>query len=84
LSSHLLSKNLEIKILKTVIFLVAFYECETSSLTLREENRFRGLRTVLRRKFGPKKEEGVKEWGRLHNEELHDMYASQNIIRVIK
>jgi hypothetical protein len=39
---------------------------------------------VLRRIFGPKREEVAGGWRRLHNEELHDMYASPNIIRVIK
>jgi hypothetical protein len=39
---------------------------------------------VLRRIFGPKMEEVVRGWRRLHNEELHNLYASQNIIRVIK
>jgi hypothetical protein len=39
---------------------------------------------VLRRIFGPKTEEVVGEWGRLHNEELHNLYTSPNIIRVIK
>jgi hypothetical protein len=39
---------------------------------------------VLRRIFGPKREEVVGGWSRLHNEELHNLYASPNIIRVIK
>jgi hypothetical protein len=39
---------------------------------------------VLRRIFGPKREEGTGEWRRLHNEELNDLYSSSNIIRVIK
>jgi hypothetical protein len=39
---------------------------------------------VLRRLFGPKREEGAGEWRRLHNEELHSLYATPNIIRVIK
>jgi hypothetical protein len=40
--------------------------------------------SVLRRIFGPKREEVVRGWRRLHNEELHNLYASPNIIRVIK
>jgi hypothetical protein len=39
---------------------------------------------ALRRLFGPKREEVAGSWRRLHNEELHDLYTSQNIIRVIK
>jgi hypothetical protein len=39
---------------------------------------------VLRRIFGPKREEVVGHWRRLHNEDLHNLYASPNIIRVIK
>jgi hypothetical protein len=39
---------------------------------------------VLRRKFGPKREKVVGDWRRLHNEELHNLYASSNIITVIK
>jgi hypothetical protein len=39
---------------------------------------------VLRRKFGPKRDEVTEEWRKLHNEELHDMYSSPNTIRIIK
>jgi hypothetical protein len=39
---------------------------------------------VLRRIFGPKRDEATGEWRRLHNEELNDLYSSPNIIRVIK
>jgi hypothetical protein len=39
---------------------------------------------VLRRIFGPKRDEATEEWRRLHNEELNDLYSSPNIIRVIK
>jgi hypothetical protein len=58
LSSCLISKNLKIKIYKTVILLVVLYGCETWSLTLREEHRLRGVENrVLRKIFGPKREE---------------------------
>jgi len=54
------------------------------SLTLREEHRLKLLENrVLRRIFGPKREEVAGGWTRLHNEELHNLYASQNVIRVI-
>jgi hypothetical protein len=55
------------------------------SLTLREEHRLRVFENrVLRRIFKYRKEELAGNWRRLHNEELHNLYASQNIIRVIK
>jgi hypothetical protein len=61
------------------------YGCETWSLTLREEQRLRVFENkVLRRIFGPKRDEGTREWRRIHNEELNDMYSSPIIIRVIK
>ena len=58
LSSSLLSKNLKIKIYRTIILLVILYGCETWSLTLREERRLRVFENrVLRRVFGPEKDE---------------------------
>jgi hypothetical protein len=59
--------------------------CETWSLTLREEHRLKVFENrVLRRIFGPKREEVAGDWRRLHSEELHNLYASPNIVRVIK
>jgi hypothetical protein len=64
---------------------VVLYGCETWSLTLREEHRLRVFENrVLRRIFGPKRDEITGEWRRLHNEEDNDMYSSPNKIRVIK
>jgi hypothetical protein len=84
LSSHLISKNLKIKIYKTVIFPVVLYGCETWSLTLREEHRLRVFENrVLRKIFGPEREEDGS-WRKLHNDELHSLYSSPNIGRVIK
>jgi hypothetical protein len=61
------------------------YGCETWFLALREEERLRVFENrVLRRIFGPKREQLAGSWKRLHNEELHNLYASQDIIRVIK
>jgi hypothetical protein len=82
-SSHLISKNLKIKIYKTVIFLVVLYVCKTWSLTLREECRLRIFEKVLRKIFGPKRKED-KSWRKLHNDELHNLYSSPNIVRLIK
>jgi hypothetical protein len=77
-------KNLEIKIYKTVIMPVLLYGCETWSLTLREEHRLRVFENrVLRRIFEPKREEDGS-WRKLHNDELHSLYSSSNIVRVIK
>jgi hypothetical protein len=64
---------------------VVLYGCESWSLTLREECRLRVFENrVLRRIFGPKRDEVTGEWRRLHNKELHALYSSPNIIRVIK
>jgi hypothetical protein len=84
LSFYLISKNLKIKIYKTVILSVVLYGCETWSLTLREEHRLRVFENrVLRRIFGPKREED-RSWRKLHSDELHNLYSSLNIVRVIK
>jgi len=85
LSSRLLSKNLKIKIYRTIILSVVLNGCESWSLTLREERKLRVFENmVLRRIFGPRKDEVMGEWRRLHNEELNDLYSSPNIVRVIK
>jgi len=85
LSSRLLYKILKIKIYRTIILPVVLYGCEARSLTLREERKLRVFEnTVLRRMFGPRRDEVTGEWSRLHNEELNDLYSSPNIVRVIK
>ena len=61
------------------------YGCETWSLTLREECRLRVFENgMLRRTFGPKRDEVTGEWRKLHNEELNALYPSPNIVEVIK
>jgi hypothetical protein len=73
LSSRPLSKNLKIKIYKTIILSVVLYGCDAWSLTLREERRVRVFENrILRRIFGLKTHEN-EEWRRLHNEELHSL-----------
>jgi len=68
LSSSLLSKNLKIKIYRTIILCVVLYECETWSLASREEHKLRVFENrVLRRVFGPKREEVMEELRRVHN-----------------
>ena len=85
MSSRLLSKNLKIKIYRTIILPVVLYGCETWSLTLREERKLRVFENrVFRRIFGRRREKVTGEWRRLHNEELNDLYSSPNIVRVIK
>jgi hypothetical protein len=75
----------KIKIYKTIILPVVLYGCETLSLTLREEHRLRIFENrVHRRIFGPKRDEVIGGWRKLHNEELHGLYSSPSIVRVIK
>jgi hypothetical protein len=85
LSSRLLSRNVKVKIYKTIILPVVLCGCETWSLTLREEHRLRVFENrVLRRIFGPKRDEVMGEWKKLHNEELHNLYSSPDISRQVK
>jgi hypothetical protein len=81
----LLSKNLKIRIQKTIILPVVLYGCETWSLTLREEHRLGVFENrALKRLFGPRRDEVTGEWRKLHNEELHDLCSSPSIIKIIK
>jgi hypothetical protein len=83
LSSRLLSRNVKVKIYKTIILPDVLYGCETWSLTLREEHRLRVFENrVLRRIFGPKRDEVTGEWRKLHSEELHILYSSPNIWQI--
>jgi hypothetical protein len=78
LSSRLLSINVKIRICKTIILSVVLYRCGTLSLTLREEFRLRVFENrVLRRIFGPKRDEVTGERRKLNNEELHDCTLRQ-------
>ena len=85
LTSSLLPKNFKIKIYITIILPVVLYGCETWSPTLRDEHKLRVFENrVLRRIFGPKRDEVIDEWRKQDNEELNDMHSSPNIFRVIK
>jgi len=75
----LLSKNIKFRIYRTVILPFVLYGCETWSLTLREERRLKAFeKRVLRRIFGPKRDEITQEWRKLHSEEFNDLYCSPN------
>jgi hypothetical protein len=63
---------------------VVLYGCETWSLTLREEYRLRVFENRVLRIFGPKRDEETGGKRKLHNEELHNLYSSPSIIRMIK
>jgi hypothetical protein len=81
-SSCLLSRNVKVKIYKITILPVVLYGCETCYFSLREEHRLRVFENrVLRRIFGPKRDEVTGEWRELHSDELHNLYSSPNIIR---
>jgi len=76
LSSRLLSESIKIKICQNIILLVLLYRHETWSLTFRDKHRLRVLENrVLRRIFGPEKDEVTGEWRKLHNVEHNDVYS---------
>jgi hypothetical protein len=75
LSSSLLSKNIKIKINRTIILPAVLYRCETWSLTLRKERRLMVFENrVLRRIFGPKRDDGTRMWRKLHSVDLNELY----------
>jgi hypothetical protein len=85
LSSHLLCKTVKIRIYKTIILHVVLYGCDTWSLTIREEHRLRMFdKRVLRRIFGSKRDEVTGSWRKLYNEEIHNLYSSPSVIRMMK
>jgi hypothetical protein len=82
LSSRLLSRIVKGKIYKTIILPVVLYECEIRFFTSREEHRLRVFENrVLRKIFGPKRDEVMGEWRKMHNGELHNLYSSPDIVR---
>jgi hypothetical protein len=85
LSYRLLSRNVKVKTHKSKILPTVLYGFETWSLTLREEHRLRVFENrVLRKIFGPKRDEVTGEWRKLRSVELHNLYSSPDIIRQIK
>jgi hypothetical protein len=75
----------KVRTYKTIILPVVLYGCETWSLTVGEEHKLRVLENkVLRRIFGPKRDVVTGGWRKLHNKELHDLYSSPSISRIIK
>jgi len=85
LSTSLLSKNIKIKIYRTILLSFVVYGCETWSLILRDQRRLRVFENrVLRRLLGPTWDEVKSEWKKLYNEKLNDLYCSPNVIWVNK
>jgi hypothetical protein len=83
LSSRLLSTNVKVRIHKTIIMPVVLYGCETWSLTIREEHKLRVFENKVLRIFGPKRDGVTGGWRKLHKKELHNLYSSPSIIRII-
>jgi hypothetical protein len=84
LSSRLLSIDVKIRIYKTTILPVVLCGGETSSLTLREGHRLMVFaKRVLMRISGQKRDEVTGDWRKLHNEDLHNLYSSPSIIRML-
>jgi len=79
LSSSLLSKCVKIKIYRNIILPVVLFGCETWLLTLREECRLRICENSVLRRYLV-----LREWRKLHKEELIDLCSSPNIVLVIK
>jgi hypothetical protein len=78
----LLSKNIKIRVNRTIKLPVVLYGCETWSVTLREEHRLRVFENrVLRRIFGPKRIEVIGECRRLHKEEFDDLYSDEQLVK---
>ena len=85
MSSRILSRNIKLRIYKTIILSVVLYGCETRSLTLKEEKKLRIFENKIARKiFGPRKDEQRDEWRKLHNLELYNLYGIPDIIRTLR
>ena len=85
LTSRLISRKLKLKIYRTVILPVILYGCESWSTTLADEHKLHVFENkVLRKIYGPKRDEMTGEWRRLHNEELHGLYDSPDVVKIMK
>ena len=81
----MISKNIKIKICRTIILPVVLYGCETWSRAWTEERRLRVYENrVLKRIYGSKRDEVTREWRKLHYEDLNYLYSSPNYVRKIK
>ena len=81
----MISRKLKLKIYRTVILPVILHGCESWSTTLADEQKLRVFENkVLRKIYGPKRDEMTGEWRRLHNEELHGLYDSPDVVRIMK
>jgi hypothetical protein len=74
----------KVRIYKIIILPVVLYGCETWSLTVREGNKLRVFENRVLRIFWPKRDGVTGGCIKLHNEELHNLYPSPSIIRIIK
>jgi hypothetical protein len=75
----------KIQVYRAIILPVVLYGCESWSLILREERKLRVFENrVLRRRFGPKRDEVTWGWRKLYNEELNDLHFLPTIVQVIK
>jgi hypothetical protein len=84
-SSRFLSKNVKIRIYKTIILPVVLYGCESWYVKLKQEYTLRVFeKTLLRRIFGPKRDEETGVRRKLHNEKLHNLYSLPNVSRILK
>jgi hypothetical protein len=73
-------KIMKIKIYTTITLPVVLYGCETWSITLRDERRLSVFeKGVLKKIFGPKRDEVTGEWRKLHNKELRDLFSPNTI-----
>ena len=85
LSSSLLSKHLKINVHRTLILPVVLCGCEIWSLKLREERRLRLFENeAFLEKVWASEGDVTGQWGKLHNEELNDLYTSSIMVRVLK